>query len=188
MTINDDLYEFWFGDGAGPRAEWFKKNDAFDREIAEKFSHRLATSVGLRPRTPRERLNLILLFDQVPRNAFRGDARSFSFDSRALALTKEGLAAGELEQLNVLEALFFLLPLEHSESIEDQRECVERMRRLVERAPADLEKFAREIHEFAIKHERIIARFGRFPHRNQIVDRASTPEEVEFLKEPGSRF
>ena len=131
---------------------------------------------------------LILLFDQVPRNSYRNDPRSFAYDARALALAKQGLRAGDLNQLNTVETLFLLLPLEHSEAIADQTECVRLMGELAERAPAELKSFALDILEFARKHERIVARFGRFPHRNQILGRTSTPEELQFLTEPGSRF
>ena len=186
--MNDDLYDFWFADAQAPRAEWFKKDPAFDAKVASQFSARLDTSVGIRPTTPRQRLNLILLFDQVPRNAFRDDPRAFAYDPRALTLTKEGLVAGDLAHLNLLETLFFLLPLEHSEDVADQRECVRQMEVLAERAPPALKDFAEDILEFARKHERIVARFGRFPHRNAILGRESTKEEVDFLKEPGSRF
>ena len=185
---NADLYRFWFTDQSAPRAEWFKKDEAFDREIAKTFAPRIEANLAHAPADARERLTFILLFDQVPRNSFRNDPRSFAYDHRALELAREGLKAGDLDRLSTTESLFLLLPLEHSESIADQRECVRLMEGLLDRAPAELKTFAREILDFARKHERIIDRFGRFPHRNQILGRTSTADESKFLTEPGSRF
>ena len=186
MTIND-IYKFWFGDDQAPRPMWFKKDDEVDREIARRFVPALEAPPAVGD-SPRDRVAEIVLFDQFPRNAFRGQARSFAYDARALALAKAAIAKGDLDALSTLEALFVLLPLEHAESLEDQRACVGYFEKSSARAPAGLKAFADEVLDFARRHERIIARFGRFPHRNAILGRDSTAEEVNFLKQPGSGF
>lgn len=186
MTTRE-IYEFWLGDGSAPRPMWFKKDESVDLEIKRRFVPALdhPPAVG---DDPRDRVAEIVLFDQFPRNAFRGEPRSFAYDDRALALAKAAIARGDLERASVPQALFILLPLEHAENVADQRECVRQFEILVGRAPGEWKDFAAEVLDFARRHERIVARFGRFPHRNAILGRASTPEETEFLKQPGSGF
>jgi uncharacterized protein (DUF924 family) len=109
-------------------------------------------------------------------------------------LTLEGLALGHDRELSAIERLFFYMPLEHSEQLEHQEQCVELMRRLAQDVAAepDVEPKQRErfvgFIDFAVRHRDIVARFGRFPHRNTLLGRESTPEEVEFLRQPGSGF
>jgi uncharacterized protein (DUF924 family) len=130
----------------------------------------------------------IILWDQFPRNAFRETPRSFAYDPRALAVTRRALAARTHLGLHPCEATFLYLPLEHSEVLADQDECVRLFTDLRARVGPDLRDFAEQTLNYAIRHREIIARFGRFPHRNAVLGRTSTVEETVFLREPGSRF
>jgi uncharacterized protein (DUF924 family) len=115
----------------------------------------------------------------VPRNLFRGDARAFAADAKALAVTKRALEAGLDKKLRQVERMFLYLPLEHCEDLADQELCVTLIGGLDENP---------NWHDYAIRHRDVIARFGRFPHRNVALGRVDTPEEEAFLKEPGSSF
>jgi uncharacterized protein (DUF924 family) len=172
------VLQFWFR-GNEERKEWFRKDPAFDEQIRARFLalHEEAARGGLAhwSRSPRECLALIVLLDQFPRNLFRGSARAFATDPLALDTARHAIAAGYDRSLSEIERTFVYLPFEHSENLADQ-----------ERA---LELFAGHAnYEWARKHWKIVRRFGRFPHRNAILGRPSTPAEVEFLKEPGSSF
>ncbi len=133
-------------------------------------------------------LALILLTDQFPRNIFRGSPQAFQFDSLALNWCLSGLKSETDRSLRPIERVFFYLPLEHSESREHQERSVQLFTRLFQEVPAEQLDVFRKYLIFALRHRRIIDRFGRFPHRNGILERVSTPEEIAFLQEPGSRF
>ena len=195
----DRLLDFWFGplgdDGTVDREHrvlWFYPSEDFDQRCREGFAGDLARAArgDLDPwaSTPHGRLALIILLDQFSRNIYRGTARAFAQDAKAFALCEEGVADGMDRALRPAERLFFYLPLEHAEDITLQRLSVETFRRLCRAvAPAwrkDYESFL----DYAQRHHDIIARFGRFPHRNAALERPSTPEEIEFLKQPGSSF
>lgn len=189
MTPYRPLYDFWFSEPLPNSKLWFGKNKAVDDEIRDRFVSLLgAPHLEVWTRNPQGWISLILLHDQFPRNAFRDQPRMFAYDQRALECAKKGLSEGLLEKLNVYESLFLLLPLEHSENLNDQDESLARFKELNASAPAADKEFTKSILDFAEKHHVIISRFGRFPHRNQILGRLSSPEEVEFLKQPGSRF
>jgi uncharacterized protein (DUF924 family) len=127
-------------------------------------------------------LALVLLLDQFPRNAFRGTARAFASDALALEAARLALARGYDRDMLPVERLFVYLPFEHSERLEDQVRACELTRELAPFAET------KDIYQYAVRHRDIIARFGRFPHRNEALGRPSTPEETEFLKQPGSGF
>lgn len=176
-----DVLEFWFSDAARPR--WWVKDPEFDRLVATRLgsAHEAAFRGDLDAwkRTPEGALALVLVLDQVPRNIFRGQARSFAADPLARAVTREAIAAGFDARLPDDEHRVFLyLPLEHSEEIADQDECCRLMGRLSPSRWLD----------YAERHRTIVARFGRFPHRNAMLGRESTAEELAFLEEPGSSF
>ncbi|HKL51978.1 MAG TPA: DUF924 family protein, partial [Wenzhouxiangellaceae bacterium] len=133
-------------------------------------------------------LALILLLDQFPRNIYRDTSAMFRFDDQARALCVEGVETGIDARLRPIQRVFFYLPLEHAESIDDQAWCVDLMRGLVHEVPEDQKQVFEGFVDFAEAHRRIIDRFARFPHRNAILGRESTEEEVEFLKQPGSSF
>lgn len=177
----DALLDFWFAPGMEKR--WFAADAALDRELAERFGDDLMRAA--RGETDHwvdsadGALALVLLLDQVPRNIFRGKAQAFAFDSHALAIAEAAILRGHDRSLPVLRRRFLYLPFEHSESLPDQEYCVS----LFENAGDDPEGL-----DFARKHRDVIRRFGRFPHRNAALERETTPEEEEFLKQPGSGF
>lgn len=186
-----DVLDFWFGDSASVafgqlREPWFKKEPAFDEEIRQRF-HGLYEDAargacdGWTER-PKDCLALVLVFDQFPRNMFRDSARAFATDAAALATARRAISCGDDRVLVPVERVFLYLPFEHSENLEDQRRSVA----LFESMP-DHPKKAEWI-DYATRHLVIVERFGRFPHRNRALGRASTAEETEFLKQPNSRF
>lgn len=192
----EDVLTFWLGAQGAPPLEkatrWYEKDDAFDREIAVRFRETLEKAVRgeLAPwkTTPRGRLAFVILLDQFSRNMFRGTPRSFAQDALASSTVDEAIAAGDEASLAIIERLFLYMPLMHSENVARQHACVAAFERLHADAPADLEKFVANSLGYAKRHAEIVVRFGRFPHRNEILGRASTAEEIEFLKQPGSSF
>ena len=177
-----ELLQFWFDpslDEAQRNQRWFGKDPAFDAAIRRRFlalhEEGAAGRLGAWAGAPRECLALVILLDQFPRNMFRGEARAFATDAAARAAARSLLPRAA--ELPADERLFAYLPFEHSETLDDQRLACELC------AP-----LGAELLRYAQRHREIIERFGRFPHRNAILGRASTPEEVEFLKEPGSGF
>jgi uncharacterized protein (DUF924 family) len=193
------ILDFWFGsnpgDAATPkeRAElWWSKNQDVDDEIRRRFEDHLmmADSGGLDDwlATPRGRLALIILTDQFPRNIHRDTARAFSCDIKALAWCIEGLEKKIDRQLRPIERVFFYLPLEHAEYIEHQDLSVKCFGELLSTVPAEQRPIFEEYLDYAVRHRQIIERFGRFPHRNEILGRESTAAEVAFLAERRSSF
>jgi uncharacterized protein (DUF924 family) len=180
--LASEILRFWFGEGAErgkAHKRWFEKNPSFDAEIAARFGKihdTLSTNRDwLDP--AQDCLARIVVLDQFPRNMFRGTPRAFATDPLALAAAKHALAMGYDRDMLVVEKQFVYLPFEHSESLADQERACELMKPLGD-----------ELYGWAVKHKVIIERFGRFPHRNEILGRKSTPEEIAFLKTPGSGF
>ncbi len=185
----DDVIEFWFGDRSPEQArKWFMRDAAFDAQVRDKFSALYARAASGEldswRDTARGALALVLVLDQFPRNMFRDDPRAFATDAVALRGTRELLASGKLEELAPLERVFALMPMQHSEDRDIQREGVAQYARLAETGDAQ----AKASLDYAKRHAEIIERFGRFPHRNAVLGRPSTPDEIEFLKQPGSSF
>ena len=183
----ESVLDFWFGPEAGkPRPEWFRKDEAFDAQIRERFGavHEAASRRELEAwrEEPRSMLALVIVLDQFSRNLFRGEARAFAQDAHALECANQALARGDDRAMLPVQRQFLYLPYEHSESLADQVKGEELMRGL------DGFEETRGISEWAVKHRVIIERFGRFPHRNAALGRVSTPEEVAFLTEPNSSF
>ena len=188
----DDVLEFWFGtpetaDLETTRERWFRKDPAFDREIASRFGglmhQALCDELKDWAWQPGPALARILLLDQFTRNAFRDSPRAFAGDELALAAARAMVVNGQDMQLQPLRRVFVYLPFEHVENLAAQQEALALFGRLAEEAPG-LAGYA----DYARRHHEVIARFGRFPHRNAILGRTSTPEEAEFLKQPGSGF
>ena len=187
---SDPIYQvlsFWLGPEPGKsRAEWFRKDEAFDEEIRRRFGdlHASAARRELEAwrASPEPLLALVIVLDQFSRNLYRGDPRAFAQDEHARECAVQAVTRGDHLSLLPVQRLFLYLPFEHSEYLRDQEKGVELMRSL------DGFEETRGVSEWAEKHRVIIARFGRFPHRNAALGRASTPEEVEFLKQPGSGF
>jgi len=174
----DQVLRFWFDEH--PK-DWFVKNPGFDAQIRDRFLglHENAAAGRLAhwADAPRDCLALIILLDQFPRNMFRGTARAFATDAQARAAARAVLERGWDKSMTQPEQLFVCLPFEHSESLEDQ-----------DLSCALMKDFDPEQRGYAERHRDIIKRFGRFPHRNGLLGRQSTPAEIEFLKSPGSRF
>jgi uncharacterized protein (DUF924 family) len=187
-----EVLDFWFlpvGDAGHlkTRAEWFRKDAAFDASIAQRFGALI--DAALRGElsdwaaTPRSALALIVVLDQFTRNTRRGTAGMFAGDTQALTTAKQLCAQGADRRLAGVQRQFVYLPFEHSEDIEDQRESLRLFAALGQDEPA-----LAGLLEWAQKHHDIVARFGRFPHRNAALGRTSTAEETEFLNQPGSSF
>lgn len=174
MLTPDDIIEFWFSDESRPH--WFASSDAFDAEIRRRFTPIYeAVRHGHHAewaQTPRGILALVIVLDQFPRNMFRQSPLAFGSDALALELAQLAIAKGLDVRLSEQERQFLYLPLMHSESLAVQEQGVELYAGIDNPLAYD----------FAIQHRDIIAKFGRFPHRNAVLDRASTDEETEFLK------
>jgi uncharacterized protein (DUF924 family) len=138
--------------------------------------------------SPRRRLSLIILLDQFPRQVYRGTPQAFAFDQQALALTLSGMQSAADGALNVIERLFFYMPMQHAESTEVQDESVSSYKRLLAESPVELRSTFEEAVESAEEHRGLIRLFGRFPHRNRVLGRENTPEEEVYLKKTGERF
>ena len=188
-----DVLDFWFGapgslDAGKPRREWFVKKDEFDAVIRDRFGAAIeqALAGGLREwdaQGPQGTLARILVLDQFTRNAHRDTPQAFAGDALALAAARSLVDSGADKQLPPLQRAFVYMPFEHAEDAYMQERAVELFGVLA----ADHPGFD-EMLDYAHRHRGVIARFGRFPHRNEILGRASTPDEVEFLRQPGSRF
>ena len=186
-----EVLDFWFGapgsaDFGRSRDVWFRKDAAFDRALADRFAdlHAAAARGELAAwmAAPESLLALIVVLDQFPRNIHRGSPASFATDAQALAAARAMLASGWDVALPPAMRWFAYMPFEHSESLADQELCLRLMRQVAEDP-----QFA-DVPKWAVAHHAVIAQFGRFPHRNAILGRESTPAEVEFLKQPGSSF
>ncbi|HEX6397522.1 MAG TPA: DUF924 family protein [Steroidobacteraceae bacterium] len=178
---------FWFG--AGDTAAAVAERDALIRSELEPMLERAARGeFAAWAASPRRRLALIILFDQVPRNAYRGTAAAFAFDREALALSVEGMQLAADAALDPAERLFFYLPLEHAESMEAQDAAVAAMERLLAEAPALFRGFCEGTLAYARQHREVIAKFGRYPYRNQVLGRESTAAELGWLAAQSDRF
>jgi uncharacterized protein (DUF924 family) len=193
------IHEFWFGSDpndivvAQQKSNlWWAKNDEHDREITRRFGTHIELAargeLNAWAQSARSMLALILLTDQFPRNAYRNTPKAFAYDFFAQQWCLNGIEQGMDRQLRPIERIFFYLPLEHAESMELQEQSVRLYTKLFQEVPSNQVDQFRGYLTFALRHRSIIARFGRFPHRNVILGRASTPEEEAFLLEPGSSF
>ncbi len=196
MSAHDpqEILDFWFGAPDDPqfgqsRKAWFEKSDEFDRLLADRFGDQVQAALDGRLNcwaqaggSATSALALVLLLDQLPRNIFRGTARMYAGDKLALLTAQRMVAAGQDLQLIPVQRQFCYLPFEHAEDSAMQAESL-RLFKLLE--PYEV---TAGLSEWAIKHAVIVEQFGRFPHRNEILGRPSTPGEIEFLKQPGSGF
>lgn len=198
-NVRDELLAYWFGDNSGDAAVaaakaelWWGHSPATDELLRQRFGAAATAAAAGRldhwAESPRGRLALILLLDQLPRAIRRDTPGAFAQDAAARILTEQGLESGAAELLRPIERLFLYLPLEHSEDLEDQDRSVELFCELAESIPEEQRPTFSNFVDYAQKHLEVIARFGRFPHRNRILGRESTAEEIAFLEEPGSSF
>jgi len=178
--VYQTVIDFWFKE-IEP-ASWWKKDEAFDALLLERFSdiHHRATCCELYEwrKQPEGRLAEIIVLDQLSRNMFRDTARAFSSDPMSLALSQEAVSCGADQHLSPMQRSFLYMPFMHSESLQIHEIAVELFRKNGIQSNLD----------FEISHKKIIEKFGRYPHRNKILGRQSTSEEIEFLTQPGSSF
>jgi uncharacterized protein (DUF924 family) len=195
----EDVLAFWFGDAADDVAKatarvpfWFEPSPETDARVRERFGAALeAASRGALPAWPdgpRASLARVVLLDQLPRNVWRGTARAFSLDPQALAAAEAAVAAGHLARLAPIEQGFLVLPYQHSESLDRQRDSVRLSNEITNAAPPAWRPLLAEFQLYAEQHLALIERFGRFPHRNAVLGRAPTPEEVAFLRGGGATY
>ena len=181
-TAKDEILKFWFEETSPD--QWFQKNADFDSEIRNRFEgdyvcaargeydHWMETAKGS--------LALIIMLDQFPRNMYRDTASMFSTDDKALSVARHAIAKNFDHMLNSNERAFMYLPFEHSESMEDQKESLNLFAQLKDDNPV--------YYDFAVKHFKVIEKYGRFPHRNAILNRHSTQSEEEYLVNSNSGF
>lgn len=194
-----EILEYWFGSlqmgeiyPMDKSKQWFGGGDDIDKEIRNRFEKQIVAAtkneLDAWKETPRGRLALIILVDQFTRNIYRGTPEAFAYDSIAQELTLEGLSQEHDLALLPIERVFFYLPLEHSENIEIQEISVQKFHAILPAVlPEQIAHFV-SFEDYAWRHYEIIVKFGRFPHRNEILSRESTPEEIEFLKNPNASF
>jgi len=200
----DEILEFWFqgmkdsesfSDRQSTMKRWFMKDDAFDKGIKDEFEEDIIRAKEGTykdwEKEARGRLALFILFDQFTRNVYRNDAKMYETDPLAIDLSVRTIKEGMDQDLQFIERVFVYMPLMHSEELARQEQCVEVLTKLVEDSkkacPQNTETYSYNL-EYAIKHLEVIRQFNRFPHRNKILGRESTAEEIEFLQKPGSSF
>jgi uncharacterized protein (DUF924 family) len=187
-TLTRAVLEFWFQPTGGYRPEWFRKDEAFDAAILQRFGGDVESAlVGDGPveATDTDLLARIVVLDQFTRNIFRGTPRAFAGDAQALAIATALVGAGRDKNLTPWQRWFAYLPFEHSEAVVEQERSVALFTALAREMQVDAFDSALD---YALRHREVIARFGRFPHRNAILGRVATAEEIDFLEQPGSSF
>lgn len=187
------VLDFWFGAPGSEafgreRKPWFRKDEKFDALLSERFGALLdaaaAGELDAWCATPEGALALVIVLDQFSRNCHRGTPRAFATDAKALDIAQAMVASGADRRLPTLQhRSFAYLPFEHAESAEAQRESLRLFGELAQEADG-----GQGYYDYAVRHAKVIERFGRFPHRNAQLGRASTDDETAFLREPGSSF
>ena len=181
MTAIDDVLGYWFAEGM--RDRWFVKDPAFDQEVRDvlfsAFEQAREGHLDHWQASARGCLALCILLDQVPRNLFRDAPEAFATDPQARSAVRNALRQGFQSELTQTERLFLYLPLEHSENLQDQEDCVS-LTKALDEDPS--------WYDYAVMHRDIVARFGRFPHRNSALGRETSSEEADFLTKPNSSF
>jgi uncharacterized protein (DUF924 family) len=199
MTTPESVLGFWFDDDldspdavAARCRVWFEGDSPFDELIRGHFdglpSHALRGHLDSWRHEAHSCLALVLVLDQFPRNLYRGTAQSFAYDPLAYKVAVAALERGFDRELAPLEATFLYLPLEHAEDVEAQERSVSLFRNLLDRSPAELRPRFESFLWYAIRHQEVIDRFGRFPHRNAVLGRPSTSEELSYLESGGDTF
>jgi uncharacterized protein (DUF924 family) len=201
------VLDYWFGedvtDGSVPPRSaqeiakqqskfWWSKNTTIDTDIHQRFEPVLKALLTGNYRswfsTPQGRLAAIIVLDQFSRNMYRENAQAFTQDSLALSWTLEGIRQGDDKKLTPLQRVFFYLPLEHCEQLNMQNLAIEKFSQLVADAPTSFSELANGFLNYAHQHQEVIARFGRFPHRNALLNRISSAQEDEYLAQPEAGF
>lgn len=191
--------DFWFREAVDPddsieewNKVWFGDDEKFDQAIRSRFASLpdLALSGQLNSWLDHAggALALVLVLDQFPRNIYRGSAQCFAYDGKAQEVADLAVERAYDQALRPIEAVFLYMPFEHAEDIDKQRSCVSLVRKLVERAPQGQKEDFENYVSYAVRHHDIIERSGRFPHRNEILGRAMTDEERDYLDSGGDAF
>lgn len=192
-----EVLSYWFGGSDKIDFEerskiWFMGGDAVDAEIRERFEGLVKqAAVGELEHwkeTPEGRVAWTILLDQFTRNMYRDTYRMYGFDALALQSAREAIAMGQDRELPIMHRCFLYLPLEHAECLEAQDQSVSSFKSLLPLAGDDLKTAIEKMVEFAERHAVVVRRFGRYPHRNELLNRASTPEELEFLDSDAAPF
>ena len=197
--ISKSVYEYWFGNnGLGIEAVkarsslWWQGSADTDYDIERRFG-KLVEAAGKGAfsdwmQESRPALTLIILNDQFPRNLHRGSGKAFSHDTIALKYAKQLVGSALFNELESIEKVFALMPFEHSENIEDQNFCVNEFTKMADSAEPDWQEPMVFYRQFAIEHRDIVEEFGRFPHRNEVLGRESTAEEIKYLEDGAKTF
>lgn len=201
MKVREEILAFWFGslsalhdDAIGEEQFelWFQGGQAVDEEIRERFQEYLeAAADGAYDdwaAQPAGRLALIIVLDQFSRNIYRGTPQAFAYDEKALQLSLDGIDIGHDMAIAPTARVFFYMPLEHSEELGHQQRCLDLMKEVRDAGDDDNQELFDGFVDYAQKHLEIIEEFGRFPHRNAILDREPTPEEQAYLADGGATF
>lgn len=198
-----EVLDFWFGeDSVQPRCAkeiaqqqsklWWSKNETIDQQILQRFEPTLKALLSGHYsswfETPQGRLAAIIVLDQFSRNMYRTSAHAFTQDSLALHWALQGICQGDDKKLTPLQRVFFYLPLEHCEQLNMQNLAIEKFEQLAADAPTSFADLAQGFADYAHQHQQVIARFSRFPHRNKLLNRDSSREELDYLAQPGSGF
>jgi uncharacterized protein (DUF924 family) len=191
------VLDYWFGeldDEVVPEKSrlWFEGGEVVDTYLKNNFKGLLEKAAGGKcddwAVSPQGRLALIVLLDQFSRHIYRGTPKAFAQDTKALGVAREMVHLGEDQELFFFQRSFVYLPFEHSEDLRMQHDSIALFQKLADAAPDSTQSYFADNLRYAVRHREIIQRFGRFPHRNLILGRTSTPEEEAFLKEPMSSF
>lgn len=199
MNRYEDVLKFWFGDSLKETKPddsksklWFIKSENTDKEIKDNFLDDVESCLNNNYDDwidkPESTLASIILLDQFTRNIFRDTPKAFSGDSKALDVSIKAIEKGFDKMFHPTKRIFFYLPFEHSEDINIQRRSLELFDILIEESSPDLKDKMSYFKDYAKRHYDVIEKFGRFPHRNKILSRESTFDEIEFLKQPNSSF
>lgn len=197
-TVLDDIYGFWFGHETPPdrldpkRIEfWMRQNNDTDQQVRERFGRYIAEAAGqdwdICDLTREQAVALVVLFDHFPRNIFRTSGEAFAYDHLARDLARKLVAEG-WSRFTLSERFILGLPFVHHEDMDDQDYAIHVISDLLVSAPVDVRKNHRFDLDQAIRHRQVIQRFGRFPHRNVMLGRTSTTEELQFMAEHGRGF
>lgn len=197
--LQDVLYQEWFGEldeqGRAPahkRALWFGGGEDFDARLRQRFGAALQSAARGEldhwQRSPRGVVALVLLLDQLSRNIFRGSPQMFAQDAQALQIVDAALERGDDRRVGLDPRVFLYMPLMHAEDLERQERCVALFAQLAQELEGEDQARVQNNLNYAIAHRDIIRDWGRFPHRNAVLGRESTPEEEAFLRQPGSSF
>ena len=193
MIKTEQILRYWFGvldnelSNKSQSILWYQSTPEIDQEIFSQFNHLYQQSISGKLAhwhdNARSSLAMIILLDQLPRNMFRGTAQAFASDSQALLTAQKGIDRGFDKELSLIERIFYYHPFEHSEDLSDQQKSVDLFSSLLDEYPSEVhQSVIKSSVNFAQQHLTIIEQFGRFPHRNQVLNRQSTVAELDYLK------